>query len=158
MSDIYKILRVAYGPDTVYQNLALEALEAWREWNKNLSASTDLPNGLSRNDVLYVNSGSLSVFTSPELPPFEQQSLENLTAAGQWHSQFVANKHGGRKRATELGFGYALDAFGRERRGKAYNALLDTMVAYTTPIKHVFRTSQGSVSWCEIRVWHSRHP
>ena len=121
-----KILRVAYGSDTVYQNLALEALEVWKEWNKELSTSLNLPNGLSQEDVLYVNSGSLNIFTTPELPPYEQQSLENLTAAGKGHTQFVINKPEDRVRATELGFGYALDPFNRTSRGKAYNALLDT--------------------------------
>ena len=74
-----------------------------------------------------MNSGSLCIFTTPELPPFEQQSLDNITAADQGHTQFVANKPEDRTRATEVGFGYALDPFGRESRGKAYNALLDTI-------------------------------
>jgi sarcosine oxidase/L-pipecolate oxidase len=126
-SDVNKILRVAYGSDTVYQNLALQALEVWKEWNKELAASTDLPNGLTREDVLYVNSGSLNIFTTPELPLFEQQSLDNITAAGKGHTQFVANKAEDRVGATELGFGYALDPFNRVKRERPYNALLDTI-------------------------------
>lgn len=90
--DVNKILRVAYGSDTVYQNLALAALEVWKEWNKELSSNTNLPNGLTSEDVLYVNSGSLNIFTSPELPLSEQQSLDNLTASGMGHTQFVAGK------------------------------------------------------------------
>lgn len=126
-TDINKILRVAYGSDTVYQNLALEALEVWKEWNKELATSTNLPAGLSRGDTLYVNNGSLAMFTTPELPPFQQQSLDNITAAGQGHTQFVVSKPEDRMKATELGFGSALDPFNRKSRGKPYNALLDTI-------------------------------
>lgn len=109
----------------MYQNLALEALDVWKEWNQELAESSNLMNGLSQEDVLYVNSGSLNIFTTSELPPFEQQSLDNITAAGKGQTQFVVNRPGDRTRAAELGFGYALDPFYREARGKQYNALLD---------------------------------
>ena len=117
---------MAYGSDTVYQNLALDALKVWKQWNRELSTSMDLPTGLCRDDTVYVNSGTLNMFTTPDLPLFEQQSKDNLTAAGMGDSQFVVNNAEDRKRAAGLGFGYALDPFGRERRGKPYNALLDT--------------------------------
>jgi sarcosine oxidase/L-pipecolate oxidase len=109
----------------MYQNLALEALDVWKEWNQELAESSNLMNGLSQEDVLYVNSGSLNIFTTSELPPFEQQSLDNITAAGKGQTQFVVNRPGDRTRAAELGFGYALDPFYREARGKQYNARLD---------------------------------
>jgi sarcosine oxidase/L-pipecolate oxidase len=126
LSDVNKIFRMAYGSDTVYQNLALEALGVWKQWNQELRTSTDLPVGLSKSDAVYVNSGTLNMFTTSELPPFEQDSKDNLTAAGMGASQFVASNIEDRKRATELGFGYALDPFKREKRRKPYNALLDT--------------------------------
>ncbi|KAG0649154.1 Flavin-containing monooxygenase ustF2 [Hyphodiscus hymeniophilus] len=53
----------------VYQNLALEALGVWKQWNKELSEGTDLPIALSRNYAVYVNSGTLNTFTTSELPP-----------------------------------------------------------------------------------------
>ena len=102
----------------MYQNLALEALDVWKEWNQELAKSFNLTNGLSQGDVLYVNSGSLNIFTTSELPPFEQQSLDNITAAGRGHTQCVVNRPADRTRAAELGFGYALDPFNREARGK----------------------------------------
>ena len=111
----------------MYQNLALESLEVWKEWNRELAASADLPTGSTRQDILYVNSGSLAMSTAEELPPLEQQSLDNITAAGQGHTHFVVSKPEDRRRASEQGFGPALDPFNLKARGKPYNALLDTI-------------------------------
>lgn len=125
-SDINKIMRCAYGADTVYQNLALEALEAWKTWNRDLSSSSGLPDGLSSSDVLYVNNGNLSISDRSDLGDFEMTSLRNLTAVGQDHTQFKIADPGDVERAIGSGFGHAVDPFGRVEKGKVYSGVLDT--------------------------------
>lgn len=128
-ADINKILRCAYGPDTIYSNLALEAREVFLQWNAELAAGMKSPPpGMTERDTLYVNCGTLCVLDEEgPLPAFEQQSLDHMTSIGKADTQYVVSKAEDINRAKEDGYGHCVDPFNRKERGLPYNGLLDTV-------------------------------
>lgn len=125
-ADINKIMRCAYGADIIHQNLAIEALRVWEKWNVELKEATEEIPGLTKDDVLYVNNGKLVVTSTPTLSDFEIESMRNMKAVGHGDSHFVVQDAADNARARENGYGYALDPFHRQEKGKQYCALLDT--------------------------------
>ncbi|CAI6091335.1 unnamed protein product [Clonostachys chloroleuca] len=125
-ADMNKIIRAAYGPETVYQDLSFEAMDLWRSYNDYIAAGRDLPAGISQRDEIWVNSGNLQMCGQMDLPRFERLSIENMRKAGQRHTQVVVTEKDDVDRAEKAGFGFAVDPFGRRQRNKPYQALLDT--------------------------------
>src|SRR5687768_5250444 len=52
-ADINKIVRSAYGAQTEYQMLSVEAIAGWKQWNQELAAGTTTPPGLGRSDRVF---------------------------------------------------------------------------------------------------------
>lgn len=121
-----KIIRAAYGPEAVYQNIALEAMEGWEAWNEYLAQRRDLPPGMTNEDRIWVNNGNLQICGQMELPPFERHSIANMEKIGKRASQVVVSDYRDVEQARRDGFMFAVDPFNRRVRGKPYQALLDT--------------------------------
>ncbi|EOO03758.1 putative sarcosine oxidase protein [Phaeoacremonium minimum UCRPA7] len=121
-----KIIRAAYGPEVVYQNIALEAMQGWESWNKYLAKGRGLPPGMTKEDRIWVNNGNLQVCGQMELPPFERHSIANMEKIGKRTSQVVVSDPRDVEQARRDGFMFAVDPFNRRVRGKLYQALLDT--------------------------------
>ncbi|CZR68641.1 related to fructosyl amino acid oxidase [Phialocephala subalpina] len=126
---INKVLRCAYGADTIYTNLALSAREVFLEWNAELSNSgSSPPLSLTSKNTMYVNCSTLSMINrEEELPPFERQSLDYLKSIGKSDSQFIVNNAEDIARAGKAGFGQCVDPFNRKSRGLPHGGLLDTL-------------------------------
>jgi len=124
--DINKIIRAAYGPEVVYQNMSFEAVETWQEWNRIIASGRDLPPGMGQGDEIWVNNGNLQMCGQAELPPFETASIENMSRAGKRHTQVLVNDRDDVRRAESDGFAFAVDPFHRRRGRQPYQALLDT--------------------------------
>ncbi|CAG9996999.1 unnamed protein product [Clonostachys byssicola] len=125
-ADMNKIIRAAYGPETVYQDLSFEAMDLWRSYNDYISAGRDLPPGLSQKDEIWVNNGNLQICAQIDLPYFERMSIENMRKAGKRDTQVVVTEKHDVNRAEKAGFGFAVDPFSRWQKNKPYQALLDT--------------------------------
>ena len=121
-----KIIRAAYGAETMYQNLSFEAIEIWEEWNRYIAAGGDLPPGMTSRDEIWVNNGNLQICDSDRLPPFETRSIKNMEKAGKRHTQVVVTNPEDVEQAERSGFAFAVDPFHRVGRSKPYQALLDT--------------------------------
>ncbi|PWY90337.1 FAD dependent oxidoreductase [Aspergillus sclerotioniger CBS 115572] len=114
-ADCNKIIRAAYGHETWYQNLTLEAIKVWESWNDTLATGAMLPPGMTRDERIYVNCGNYHFGDHGDaagLNPFEKASVENITKAGLGHTQYLfASKPEEAKRAKKDGYGYAVDPF-----------------------------------------------
>lgn len=123
--DCNKIIRAAYGDEVWYQNLTLEAIQAWTAWNGSLEKGKQLPPGMTTKDRIYVNCGNYHI--GDEGPnPFEQRSIENLVKAGLGHTQYLLGDPKEAERARSDGFGYAVDPFHIAKDGK-YEGYLDAV-------------------------------
>jgi sarcosine oxidase/L-pipecolate oxidase len=125
-TDINKIIRSAYGGVSIYQELSLEAIEGWKEWNEKLSKGDDLPPGLKKGDQVFVPNGNLSMTDTLDISEFDRATIVSMEAAGHVGTQLDVTNPRHRKLATEKGFGFAIDPFGRKKRGQANTAVLDT--------------------------------
>ncbi|KAI1626219.1 FAD dependent oxidoreductase [Exophiala viscosa] len=124
-ADMNKIFRSAYGGQTEYQSLSIEAFEAWNQWNAEI-ASGEVPPGMTKDDKVFVNNGNLSLTDKPSLPPFELATVRNMHEAGFPDSQLITYDPSHVKIATERGLGFAIDPFDRQKRGQEYLGVLDT--------------------------------
>lgn len=125
-ADINKIIRSAYGGVDIYQDLSLEAIEHWKEWNARLRRGEDLPPGMTENDQVFIPNGNLSMTNAAEISDFDRATIRSMEAAGYPDSQLdVSNEHD-RQVARQKGLGFAIDPFGREGRCQSNTAVLDT--------------------------------
>ncbi|KAJ3300459.1 hypothetical protein HK104_000044 [Borealophlyctis nickersoniae] len=72
-NDINRIVRIDYGDRSVERDLALKAVEGWKEWNNAASQS------------LYTPCGILLTCQSPTLGSYEQSCITNLNSTGFSH-------------------------------------------------------------------------
>ncbi|KAF4840813.1 L-pipecolate oxidase [Colletotrichum siamense] len=121
-----KIIRSAYGSQTEYQGLTIEALEGWNAWNEELATGKTLPPGLKTTDRVFVNNGNLSASDSASLPQFEQDTVDNMEAAGHKNTQLITISPAHQKIAEEKGFAFGMDPFRRLKRGMKAAGVLDT--------------------------------
>ncbi|CAI6097337.1 unnamed protein product [Clonostachys chloroleuca] len=120
-ADINKIIRSAYGSQTIYQDLTSDALRSWHEWNQDIARGADLPPGLSPSDRVFVNCGNLSCGDYSSLPTFERDTVECMEAAGFKGTQLITNEPADLDAAKEKGFLTAMNPFSKETLG-----ILDT--------------------------------
>ena len=131
-ADCNKIIRAAYGHEVWYQNLTLEAIKLWEEWNedyaKRMRGNKTEPGVVMRDDRIYVNCGNYHFGSAEnELNPFEKQSVKNIKAAGLGRTQYLFNEDPGEaERAKADGYGYAVDPFNLANE-KKYEGYLDTI-------------------------------
>ncbi|KLJ13433.1 hypothetical protein EMPG_11623 [Blastomyces silverae] len=125
-ADTNKIIRAAYGDEKIYQDLTLEALKHWEEWNEYLTRGSDLPPGMSTDDRIYVNTGNLHVTDESVLTEFEKRSLENISQSGLGHTQYNLNDPEEVCRANREGRGQYIGAF-RRGQDEKYRGLFDSI-------------------------------
>ncbi|KAK1712075.1 FAD dependent oxidoreductase [Colletotrichum lupini] len=125
-ADMNKIIRSAYGAQTEYQGLTIEALEGWTAWNEELASGKTVPPGLTTNDRVFVNNGNLSLSDSATLPQFEQDTVDNMEAAGHRNTQLITIDEKHQKIAAEKGWSFGMDPFRRLQRGLNAAGVLDT--------------------------------
>lgn len=125
-ADLNKIIRSAYGGESIYQDLTLEAIESWKSWNAELALGVDLPPGLKKHDRVFIPHGNLIMTDKGELSPFDRASVASMEANGLHQSQLVMSDSEQRAIARARGFGYAIDPFHRDKKGKLTSAILDT--------------------------------
>ncbi|KAM0543473.1 hypothetical protein ACHAPJ_012271 [Fusarium lateritium] len=91
-TDINKIIRSAYGPQKVYQDLSLEAIESWKSWSEELlHDDAAIPPGMTASDSIWINNGDLSCTDENVLPPFENATIESMEQSGYPDTQLVNN-------------------------------------------------------------------
>lgn len=155
--DINKIIRAAYGTEVWYQELALDAITKWKQWNDEIKTGKTTPPGFSANDEIFVNNGTLTISSDPSLTQFDKDTIKNMSNVGLASTQIDASSPSDVARAKANGFGFALDAF----KLKGNSALLDTQSGFayankacrfalhkaeTLGVKVVFGESQGKFS------------
>ena len=125
-ADNYKIIRSAYGRESIYQNIALEAIEEWKVWNDQLASGRVVPPGMSSADRVFIPNGELNMTDDTVLSDFDKASIDSIEAAGYHDTQLVVSDPKYRQLAEAKGFGFAIDPFKRVQRGKSNVAVLDT--------------------------------
>lgn len=124
-ADINKIMRSAYGGQTEYQELSTEAIAEWIAWNSELAGGKTLPPGMTREDVLFVQNGNLSMSTAPELPEWELACIRGMEKMGIPDTQLATTDARHRAIAQKKGMWFGIDPFQREARGKSNVGVLD---------------------------------
>ncbi|KAF6808334.1 hypothetical protein CMUS01_13915 [Colletotrichum musicola] len=125
-ADMNKIIRSAYGSQTEYQGLTIEALKGWNAWNDELASGKTVPPGLTTRDRVFVNNGNLSLSDAASLPKFEQDTVENMEATGHKNTQLVTIDPAHQRIAAEKGWSFGMDPFHRLQRGLHAAGVLDT--------------------------------
>ncbi|UPK91787.1 hypothetical protein LCI18_002722 [Fusarium solani-melongenae] len=117
-ADINKIIRAAYGSQTIYQDLSLEAIKGWNSWTEELRrGGLAVPPGMSSTDDLWINNGDLSCTDSDTLPDFEKATIENMNIAGYHDTQLVNNNKDHMRSAKERGFAARMNPFSQKLLG-----------------------------------------
>ncbi|KAI4599317.1 hypothetical protein KJ359_001758 [Pestalotiopsis sp. 9143b] len=77
-SDLNKVFRMAYGDKIPYQDLAIEARDIWLSWNRRIAGSrqSELPQGLSPDDLLLLECGNYFISAGTQLSKFYRDSLD----------------------------------------------------------------------------------
>ncbi|KAF9878833.1 FAD dependent oxidoreductase [Colletotrichum karsti] len=125
-ADMNKIIRSAYGSQTEYQGLTIEALEGWNAWNEELATGKTVPPGMTTSDRVFINNGNLSLSDSATLPQFEQDTVDNMENAGHKNTQLITISPTHQKIAAAKGFAFGMDPFRRLKRGLNAAGVLDT--------------------------------
>lgn len=120
-----KIIRSAYGSQVEYQEMGLEAIKAWDQWNAEL-ASGQVPPGMTSNDRVWHNCGNLSFSTQEELHPFDLATIKSMEDHGHKDTQLVTTDPRHAAIAKSRGQEGALDPFQRQKRGKSHLGVLDS--------------------------------
>lgn len=102
-----------------------EALRGWHAWNAEIRTGRDLPDGMTPEDEVFVNCGSLQCGDGQELTPFERATVDNMEARGHKGTQLVNNDPAHLKLAAERGLSRAMNPFARKTVG-----VLDTTGGY----------------------------
>lgn len=125
-ADINKIVRSAYGAQTEYQALSTEAITEWKAWNSEIAGGRTLPPGMTREDVVFVQNGNLSLSTASELPEWELACIRGMEKMGIPDTQLATTDARHRAIAKEKGLFFGIDPFQREARGKSNVGVLDS--------------------------------
>ena len=120
--DLNKIIRSSYGTQTEYQQLSLEAIALWNEWNKDITGG-EVPPGMKSSDKVFYNNGAISFNAGETLLPFERTTVENAKMLGV-SNQLVTNDPEDIQTCRSLGF--ETDQFHSEINGKKMVGILDT--------------------------------
>jgi sarcosine oxidase/L-pipecolate oxidase len=121
-----KIIRSAYGNQTLYQDLSTEALEGWTKWNDELQSGEFVPNSMTRSTRVFINNGNLSITDQDQLPPFETDTVRNMELMGHPHTQLITSDPAHVAIAEQKGFQFGMDPFSRKAKGKPFLGVLDT--------------------------------
>ncbi|KAH7021937.1 FAD dependent oxidoreductase [Ilyonectria destructans] len=117
-ADINKIIRSAYGSQTLYQDLSLDAIKAWDSWTRELRrGGSAVPPGMSPQDDLWINNGDLSCTDADTLPEFERATIENMEKAGYPDTQLVNNKPEHLRLAEKRGMASNMQPFSKKLLG-----------------------------------------
>ncbi|KAI6889730.1 nucleotide-binding domain-containing protein [Hortaea werneckii] len=125
-ADINKIVRSAYGGVSIYQNLTLEAIERWKDWNAEIKSGKDLPPGFSKDENVFLPNGNLIMTDASTLPAFDQATIDSMEANGHRDTQLLTTDARHRRLAEEMGIGFALDPFQRGSKGLSTVAVIDS--------------------------------
>ncbi|KAM0231165.1 hypothetical protein ACHAPO_008782 [Fusarium lateritium] len=121
-ADLNKIIRSSYGTQTEYQELSLEAIALWNEWNSDI-AGGDVPPGMKSSDKVFYNNGAISFNEGETLLPFERATVGNAKKLGV-SNQLVTNNPEDVQTCRSLGF--ETDQFHAQANGKSMVGILDT--------------------------------
>jgi sarcosine oxidase/L-pipecolate oxidase len=138
-ADLNKVMRMSYGEDLMYQRLAFQAADIWREWNKDLSRTpaAELPKGLVPEDRLFENCGFLRLSADDTLSQHETTTLANLTKEGMRDTQYVIGHEEDEKRARNSVARHDLkfDALKRKQRGQNLAGVFDSTAGFVRASK-----------------------
>jgi sarcosine oxidase / L-pipecolate oxidase len=121
-------MRAAYGSLKAYQDFGLEALEQWRSWNTEIKSGSILPPGFNKDDIIFVNNGSLELNSKDKLTQYQLDSMANMAKSGFGDSQVNLMDHEQVSQAIRAGFGHAINPFNRHL-AKNFGTL-DTMAGF----------------------------
>ncbi|TPX09912.1 uncharacterized protein E0L32_008934 [Thyridium curvatum] len=125
-ADINKIVRAAYGGQTIYQELSFEGIEGWKAWNDELASGRVVPPGMSSAETIFYPHGNLVMTDTEELLPFERDTIANMERSGNKDTQLIAGDARHEEIARQKGLAFAMDPFRRRARGQRHTALLDS--------------------------------
>lgn len=91
--DINKFFRIYYENKTLYSQLAIEALDIWESWNKEIQnlSDEDKSRFIDSDLELLRLSGGLRINDEPNLVPVELANLEGFTELGLRDTQYNIN-------------------------------------------------------------------
>lgn len=122
-----KIIRTAYGSQSEYSQLTLDALREWNIRNQEIASGETVPHGMTVQDRVFINNGHLTLSDENELPEFERHSVMNSAQRGQLRTQLMTHDKQHQAIAAESGWAHGIGPFGRTARGLNNVGLLDTI-------------------------------
>lgn len=108
-----KIMRASYGHEVEYQELALDSIRQFTEWNEEIKSGKTLPPGFKTSDIIYCRNGNLTVNDQANPTSFDIESMNGMERVGLGNTQIVTNDPSDVKRAEADGFGFAVNPFRR---------------------------------------------
>lgn len=72
--DISKAVRMDYGTNTLYMNLAIEAIDVWKQWNIERAKKELAP--------VYCNTGILAFSENGQYVKYEKDNMKSIREAG----------------------------------------------------------------------------
>ncbi|KAH3669237.1 hypothetical protein OGAPHI_001358 [Ogataea philodendri] len=124
-TDLNKLVRASYVDKVHYQNLALESLGIYNEWNQQLQSAKDLPKGLKNDEPVFANTGyaRLDNIEHDE----EKKTLANFAKYGLRAFEYGVNDPEDIKRAKVTGWFKKLDPLGQRNKSDIFNGVLDSL-------------------------------
>lgn len=109
--DINKFFRIYYEKKTLYSKLAIEALEIWEEWNREIQNLLSNDKGRFMDDdlELFRLTGGLRIGDSADLPEVEQENLKGFEKLGIRATQYDLSNKDDLQRAKLTGWDNKLD-------------------------------------------------
>lgn len=104
--------------------MTFAAIDAWKSWNDEIESGESLPKGMSKDDKVFYNCGSLNITDSKVLPPWELATIETMEMSGHIDTQLVTNDP--RHIALARSRGQTINPFAQSPKGSSTVGVLDS--------------------------------
>lgn len=123
-TDINKLVRASYVDKVHYQELALESIPVYYEWNNSIKSAEGLPEGLSNSSRIFKNTGYIRLddIETDE----ESRTLANFAKAVLRDFQYDINCPKDIERSKISGWFEKLDPLGQRHKVLNLNGVLDS--------------------------------
>ncbi|QPG75834.1 hypothetical protein FOA43_003196 [Brettanomyces nanus] len=124
-TDFNKLVRASYVEKVHYQNLALESLAVYYEWNKQLKSAAFLPEGLTNDDLIFKNTGYVRLDDYPNNE--EERTLANFSKQGLRAYEYDINDPEDIERSKITGWYSKIDPLNQKGTVKTLSGVLDSI-------------------------------
>lgn len=123
-TDFNKLVRASYVDKVHFQNLALESIVKYYQWNQEIQHATMLPDGLTNDDIILKNTGYVRLDDEPRHE--EAITLRNFAKQGLRGFEYDINNPKDVERSKITGWYSKLDPLNQRGKVKKLYGVLDS--------------------------------